>query len=83
MGALKSAIVTLKDTAFAKPSEAAAGRQALVAQYTAAFRQVEGGAQAKGIAALKDLSAQVATRVAADHQHAVATLVDAQIARLA
>jgi hypothetical protein len=84
-GTVKSAIATQKDTAFAKPSDAAASRQALLSQYTAAFRQVESGAVAKGVAALKDLSAQVGKNIAADadQQHAVTSLIDAQIQKLA
>ena len=82
-GSLRSAIATLKDTAFAKALDAAATRQALLAQYTAAFRQVEAGAVAKGVAALKDLSAQVNKSLTAEQQQAVTSLIDVQIQKLA
>jgi hypothetical protein len=82
-GTVKSAIVTQKDTAFTRPSEAAASRDALLAQYTAAFRQVEAGAIGKGVEELKALSVQVGKTVAPDQQHAVTSLIDAQIQKLA
>jgi hypothetical protein len=81
-GAIKSAIATLKDGAFAASADAPSGRRALLEKYTAAFRQVEAGAPANGVAALKELSAQVTSHVSAGEQHAIASLVDAQIARL-
>ncbi len=81
-GQLKSAILTLKDSAFASPAEAAAGRQALMGQYVAAFRQVEQGATAQGATSLKELSTTVAARVAPDARGPLEGLVNAQRAKV-
>ena len=81
-GALKSAVVALKDAAFVAPHEAGARRLGLVDQYVAAFRHVEAGARDKGAAALKDLSASVATRVTPTDGAAITQLVGKQLSKL-
>jgi len=82
-GSLKSAIVTLKDTSFARSSEAHTNRQILIAQYVAAFRHAEAGAISRCIAALKELSERAGTALTANQQQSVNMLIDSQIAKLA
>jgi hypothetical protein len=82
-GALKSALVNLRDVGFVAPQEAAAHRQTLVSQYVSAFRHVEAGATDKAKDALNDLAAGVAARVVTEQQGAINALVDGQRAKLA
>jgi hypothetical protein len=81
-GALKSALVKLPNSGFNAPHEAPSQRQKLVNQYTAAFRHVEAGGLREARDALKSLAANISVAVAADHQTAIAALVEAQIAKL-
>ena len=60
-----------------------AGRTALLEQYTAAFRQAEGGTRDQASASLKALSNAVTDHVAPDARSAIVTKIDAQIAKLA
>jgi hypothetical protein len=82
-GKLKSALVKLKDAAFVAPHEAATDRQMLIAQYVAAFRQVEAAAHDKAGATLKEIAANVSTRVVPEQQHALRALLDEQRAKIA
>jgi hypothetical protein len=82
-GALKSALVNLRDVGFVAPREAAAHRQTLVSQYVSAFRHVEAGTMDKAKDALNDLAAGVAARVVTEQQGAINALVDGQRAKLA
>ncbi|MSO84321.1 MAG: hypothetical protein EXQ53_13675 [Acidobacteria bacterium] len=68
-GALKSALVHLKD-------------QALMARYVAAFRQVETGAHAEAKRTLKDLAAAISSSVVPDQQGAPLGLIDGQLAKI-
>jgi hypothetical protein len=81
-GAIKSALVKLPNSGFVAPHQAPSQRQKLVNQYTAAYRHVEAGAASEARDALKILSANIAASVASEQQTAIATLVDAQIAKL-
>jgi hypothetical protein len=81
-GSLKSALVTLKDASFVAPADAAAHRQALVAQYVTAFRSLESADSERAGAGLKELSANVSKWVVTDQQAGIRTLVDAQLGRL-
>ncbi|HEV2199768.1 MAG TPA: hypothetical protein VGR73_08095 [Bryobacteraceae bacterium] len=81
-GALKSALVKLPDSGFARPREAAARRQALVNQYSTAFRHVEAAALKEARGALKYLAANINTSVAPDRQSALHELVEGQLAKL-
>jgi hypothetical protein len=81
-GSLKSALVKLKDADFAAPGEAPAKRKALLDRYVAAFRAVEAGTAQAGDEALKRLAADIAAAVAPDHRAGLATLVEAQRAKL-
>jgi len=82
-GEMKTAIVKLKDESFASAAQGAAGRTALVEQYTAAFRQAEAGTRDRASASLKTLSNAVTDHVAPDARSAIVTKIDAQIAKLA
>jgi hypothetical protein len=82
-GALKSALVSLPDSAFVMPQEATGHRRTLVNQYVAAFRQVEAQALGEAKSALKDLAANASACVVTDRQGALAALVDGQLAKLA
>jgi len=77
-GRMKTAIVTMKDTAFVSAADAAAHRQALLAQYLEAFRLVEKGDPGKGAEMLRALSASGSTRLTPDARAELNTLVDAQ-----
>lgn len=68
-GALKSALVHLKD-------------QALMARYVAAFRHVETGAHAEAKRTLKDLAAAISSSVVPDQQGAPLGLIDGQLAKI-
>jgi hypothetical protein len=81
-GTLKSALVKLPDTGFTAPHEAAAHRQALIAQYVAAFRYVETAALDKARGALKNLAASISSRIVNDQQGTLHALVDGQLAKL-
>ncbi|HEY6259862.1 MAG TPA: hypothetical protein VIY51_29140, partial [Xanthobacteraceae bacterium] len=81
-GALKSALVNLKDSSFVAPKEATAHRRMLVGQYVAAFRRVEAGALDAAKSALDELAANVATAVVTDQQSGLKALVDGQRAKL-
>ena len=80
---VKTALVTLKDSAFVAPSEAASQRQSLVNQYVSAFRHVEVGALDKAASGLRYLASSVSTRVTTDAQTDIKKLVDAQLEKLA
>jgi hypothetical protein len=82
-GTIKSALVTLKDSAFLTPQEAPAHRQTLVNQYVAAFGHVEKAALGEARSALKSLAANVSAWVVPDQQSAISKLVDGQLAKLA
>src|SRR5262249_1676231 len=81
-GALKSALVNLPDAGFVARHEAASHRRSLVDRYVAAFRHVETGALDRAANTLKDLSASISVLVATDHQGALNTIVDGQLAKL-
>ncbi len=81
-GELKSALVNLEDQAFVAPPEAVARRRALLAQYVAAFRQVEAAALDQARNSLKDLAANAASWVAADQKKALGALLEGQLAKL-
>ena len=82
-GAIKSALDKLPDSGFVSPQEAAPHRQALVKQYTAAFRHVEAGAVSEARAALNSLSGNISASVVKDQQTALRALVEGQLAKLA
>jgi hypothetical protein len=82
-GTIKSALVTLKDSAFVTPHEAPAHRQTLVNQYVAAFGHVEKTALGEARSALKSLAANVSAWVVPDQQSAISKLLDGQLAKLA
>ena len=82
-GTIKSALVTLKDSAFVTPHEAPAHRQTLVNQYVAAFGHVEKAALGEARSALKGLVANVSAWVVPDQQNAISKLVDGQLSKLA
>jgi hypothetical protein len=81
-GALKSALVGLKDSDFVVPEGAAAARKNLVEQYVAAFRHVEGGGHDAAKAALNDLAGNISTAIVSDQQGVIKALVDSQRAKL-
>ncbi len=81
-GALKSALVNLKDSGFAAPQEAATTRKKLVDQYVATFRDVEAGDHDAAKGALNDLTGGVSAGVATEQQGAIKALVEAQRAKL-
>ena len=82
-GKLKSALVNLQTSGFARPSEAAANRQTLVERYVAAFRHVEDSAYSEAKTALHDLVGNISSWVATEQQDAIKTLVDGQLSKLA
>ncbi len=82
-GKLKSALVNLRDAGFVAPPDAAAHRRMLVDQYVSAFRHVEAGALGEAQSTLKDLAANVASRVVTDQHDGLQKLIDAQLAKLA
>jgi hypothetical protein len=77
-GQLKSALVTLKDEAFVKSSDATAQRKTLMTHYVAAFRSVEKGDVAKGAASLKELSGAIAAGVVPERRAELESLLSAQ-----
>jgi hypothetical protein len=81
-GTLKSALVKLPDAGFVAPHDAAAHRRTLVDQYVSAFRHVEAGTLDEARSALKDLAANISTRVVPDQQGAIAALVEGQREKL-
>jgi hypothetical protein len=81
-GELKSAIVKLTQTDFVAPQNAADDIQALVDQYSAAFRKVEATANAEARTLLRDLEATVSKRVVPEKRATVNKLIDGQIAKL-
>jgi hypothetical protein len=81
-GELKSALVNLEDRAFVAPLEGAARRHALVAQYVAAFRQVEAAALDQARNSLQDLAADAAAWVVTDQRKSLGALLDGQLAKL-
>jgi hypothetical protein len=81
-GALKTAIVGLRDASFAAPREAAAHRGALLNMYVDAFRRVEAGSLTAARNALNDLGAAVATRIAPADREAVRSAIDRQLAKI-
>ena len=82
-GKLKSAVVNLAATDFARPDDAAANRQMLIGQYIAAFRHVETGALNEAKIAFHDFVGNVSAWVATEHQGALKTLADGQLSKLA
>jgi hypothetical protein len=80
-GALKSAIVGLRDASFSAPREAAAHRGALLTMYVEAFRRVEAGARTAARNALNDLGATVATRIVPADRDALRSVIDRQLAK--
>ena len=81
-GNLKSALISLADSSFAAPRDAAAQRRTLVNQYVAAFRKVEAAAYDDAQGMLKNLAANVSAWVAPDQKAALKILVDGQISKL-
>ena len=81
-GTLKSALVTLDDSAFSDKANARATRGALVTQYVAAFRHTEHGKRADAADALRQLSRTVTQSVEPGKRAAVTENIDAQLARL-
>lgn len=81
-GALKSALGKLPDSAFANSKGAAARRQALIGQYTAAFRQAERGGLQQARGDLASLAANLSAWVASGQQSAIRELVESQLAKL-
>jgi hypothetical protein len=81
-GALKTALITLHDSDFVAAREAVTHRQALVAQYVAAFRHVEVAKHDDARSTLKDLTANISSWVATDKQAALSKMVDDQLAKL-
>jgi hypothetical protein len=81
-GELKTALVTLHDADFVAAAEAPAHRRALVAQYVAAFRQVEAGKHDEARSGLKDLATNISSSVVTERHAALNTLVDHQLAKL-
>jgi hypothetical protein len=81
-GTLRSALVDLADSAFATPPEAATRRRTLLDQYVAAFRHIEAAALKEARSALDDLAANAAIWLVPDRQHALAALLDGQLAKL-
>jgi hypothetical protein len=81
-GAIKSAVNTTSDGDFIAPANAAEQRRALLSQYVAAFRHVEGSKRAEARTALKDLATSLSSSVVPDKLAALKKLVDDQLARL-
>ena len=81
-GKLKSSIANLKDTGFASPKDAAAGRSGLLDRYGAAFRKAETGAMNEAQAGLKELATETTSKVSGDQQAAIKTLIDGQMKAL-
>ena len=81
-GKLKSELVNLTDSAFVASKNAAADRRLLLEQYTSAFRSVDAGASDKAKRTLKELFANISTRVVPDKHSALKGLVDGQLAKL-
>ena len=81
-GKLKSALANAKDADFAAPGEAAAGRKALVGEYTAAFRHMEAGDLGAAKTALKGLAENVDKTIAGGARGEAAAAIDAQKAKL-
>jgi hypothetical protein len=82
-GEAKSAIVNLKDEAFAAAATAKTAKQALVEQYTGAFRQSEAGTHDKAISSLASLSNSAASQLSPEARTAIAGKIDALRAKLA
>lgn len=74
-GAIKTAIVKLKDDDLTARGDAATQRRALVEQYVAAFRHAERGAMTEAAAALNTLDASVKKMVAGASQPAIASSI--------
>jgi hypothetical protein len=81
-GALKSALVGLKDSAFVVPEGAAAERKKLVEQYVATFRHIEAGRRDAARGALGDLAGPIASAIVTEQQGAIKALVEGQRAKL-
>jgi hypothetical protein len=82
-GELKSALINLKDESVGGAGDARARKEALVAEYTTAFRQVEAGTRDSAAATLKSLSKVVSDRVAPEAREAIVSRIEAQVAKLA
>ena len=81
-GAIKSAITTLPDADFVAAGNAGEQRKALLAQYVAAFRQVEAARHPEARTALKGLKTAIASSVMGEKRAGLTTLVDDQLAKL-
>src|SRR5262249_7287686 len=81
-GSLKTTLVTLKDSGFVAPQQAAACRQTLLNQYAAAFRPVEAVAVESARSTLNSLDANISAWVVPDKQGTIRTLLDDQRAKL-
>lgn len=81
-GKLKSALVSLPDSAFRKAHEAKEQRRMLVEEYVSAFRHVESAVMADARSGLQSLSSKISTLLVSDQQSAVKALIDAQAAKL-
>jgi len=81
-GRLKSALANLQDSAFVAPHEAGANRRMLINQYTSAFRRVEAAAVDQAKSTLNELVANISEVVVGEHQGALRTLIDGQLAKL-
>ncbi len=81
-GKLKSALVSLEDSRFVAPHDAATNRQTLVNQYVSAFRHVEAAALDKAKSTLGDLVTNISASVMPERRGALRALVDSQLAKL-
>jgi hypothetical protein len=81
-GALKSALVNLKDSAFVAPNDAAAHRQTLVHQYADAFRKVETASPDEAKSGLRDIAANISAWIVPDQKSELNTLLEDQRAKL-
>ena len=82
-GELKSALVKLKDADFIAASDADVTRRTLMGEYVTAFRQQEAGDPAKAGTTLQHLAAGIGGAVAPEPRAKLASLIDAQRAKLA
>jgi hypothetical protein len=81
-GALKTAIVGLKDASFITPGEATVHRGALLKMYVETFRRVEAGALAQARSGLNDLGAAIAARVVAADRDGLRAAADGLLAKM-
>jgi len=81
-GALKTAIVGLKDASFITPGEATVHRGGLLKMYVETFRRVEAGALAQARSGLNDLGAAIAARVVAADRDGLRAAADGLLAKM-